>query len=195
MNSVQPTSGQGSSTEKSELTGHLDSIARAIFIIWTGTAMLVAMPWGWFLVGLGILILAAQLARSRMNIKIEGFPVRKSAELFTPRPGVQGRDRLHAGGSRIRTLGPPATGSSVFQIGKLFANVSRQAFALPICSSRSMISSAIAPRTTGSACDPPSCLVEFRRFGEQFGSKIEPRTPLRCSRRWSRKLYFRALSS
>ncbi len=46
MNSVQPTSGQGSSTEKSELTGHLDSIARAIFIIWTGTAMLVAMPWG-----------------------------------------------------------------------------------------------------------------------------------------------------
>ena len=75
MNSVQPTSGQGSSTEKSELTGHLDPIARAIFIIWTGTAMLVAMPWGWFLVGLGILILAAQLARSRMNIKIEGFRV------------------------------------------------------------------------------------------------------------------------
>jgi hypothetical protein len=75
MNGVQPTSGQGSSTEKSELTGHLDSIARAIFIIWTGTAMLVAMPWGWFLVGLGILILAAQLARSRMNIKIEGFRV------------------------------------------------------------------------------------------------------------------------
>ena len=59
MNGVQPTSGQGSSTEKSELTGHLDSIARAIFIIWTGTAMLVAMPWGWFLVGLGSLILSA----------------------------------------------------------------------------------------------------------------------------------------
>ena len=39
MNSMQPTSGQGSSTEKSELTGHLDSIARAIFIIWIGTAM------------------------------------------------------------------------------------------------------------------------------------------------------------
>ena len=75
MNGVQPTSGQGSSTEKSELTGHLDSIARAIFIIWTGTAMLVAMPWGWFLVGLGILILAAQLARSLMKIEIEGFRV------------------------------------------------------------------------------------------------------------------------
>ena len=72
---MQPTSGQGSSTEKSELTGHLDSMARAIFIIWIGIAMLVAIPWGWFLVGLGILILAAQLARLQMNIKIEGFRV------------------------------------------------------------------------------------------------------------------------
>jgi len=73
MNRMQPTSGQGSSTEKSELIGHLDPMAWAIFIIWIGTAMLVAMPWGWFLVGLGILIMAAQLARSQMNIKIEGF--------------------------------------------------------------------------------------------------------------------------
>ena len=72
MNSLQSTSGQGSSNEKSELTRHLDSMARAIFIIWIGLAMLLAMSWGWFLVGLGILILAAQLARSQMNIKIEG---------------------------------------------------------------------------------------------------------------------------
>ena len=35
--------------------------------------MLLAIPWGWFVVGLGILILAAQLARLQMNIKIEGF--------------------------------------------------------------------------------------------------------------------------
>jgi hypothetical protein len=75
MNSMQPASGQGSSTEKSEPTRHLDSIARAIFIIWIGIAMLVAISWGWFLVGLGILILAAQLARSQMKIKIEGFRV------------------------------------------------------------------------------------------------------------------------
>jgi hypothetical protein len=72
---MQPTSGQGSSAQKSELTRHLDSIARAIFIIWIGIAMLVAISWGWFLVGLGILILAAQLARSQMKIKIEGFRV------------------------------------------------------------------------------------------------------------------------
>jgi hypothetical protein len=73
MNSTQPTSGQESSTEKIKLIGHLDSMARAIFIIWIGIAMLIAISWGWFLVGLGILILAAQLARSQMNIKIEGF--------------------------------------------------------------------------------------------------------------------------
>src|SRR6516162_2794962 len=73
MNSTQPPSGQGSSTEKSELARQLDSTARAIFVIWIGIAMLLAISWGWFLVGLGILILAAQLARSQMNIKIEGF--------------------------------------------------------------------------------------------------------------------------
>jgi hypothetical protein len=73
MNSTQPPSGQGSSTEKSELARQLDSTARAIFVIWIGIAMLLAISWGWFLVGLGILILAEQLARSQMNIKIEGF--------------------------------------------------------------------------------------------------------------------------
>src|ERR1700746_2826121 len=75
MKHMHPPSGQQSSTEKSKLTRDLDSIARAIFIIWIGTAMLLAMPWGWFLVALGILILAAQLARSQMKIKIEGFRV------------------------------------------------------------------------------------------------------------------------
>jgi hypothetical protein len=73
MNSTQPASGQGSSTEKSELTRRLDSIAWAAFFIWIGIAMLLAISWGWFLVGLGILILAAQLARSQANIKVEGF--------------------------------------------------------------------------------------------------------------------------
>ena len=73
MNSTQPTSGQGSSTEKSELTRHLDAIAWGAFFIWIGIAMLLAISWGWFLVGLGILILATQLARLQMNIKIDGF--------------------------------------------------------------------------------------------------------------------------
>ena len=73
MKSTQPPSGQGSSTEKSELARQLDSTARAVFVIWIGIAMLLAISWGWFLVGLGLLILAAQLARSQMNIEIEGF--------------------------------------------------------------------------------------------------------------------------
>jgi len=75
MNSTEPTSGQGSSTEKSELTRHLDSIAWGAFFIWIGIAMLLAISWGWFLVGLGILILATQLARSQMNVKVAGFLV------------------------------------------------------------------------------------------------------------------------
>jgi hypothetical protein len=33
---------------------------------------------------------------------------RKTARLFASSPGVQCRDRLRAGGSRIRTLGPAA---------------------------------------------------------------------------------------
>ena len=73
MNSTQPPSGQGSSTEKSELARQFDFAARAIFVSWIGIAMLLTISWGWFVVGLGILILAAQLARSQMNIKIEGF--------------------------------------------------------------------------------------------------------------------------
>ena len=73
MNSTRPASGQGSSTEKSELTRHLDPIGWAAFFIWIGIAMLLTISWGWFVVGLGILILAAQLARSQMNIKIEGL--------------------------------------------------------------------------------------------------------------------------
>src|SRR5215831_12527928 len=75
MNSTQPTSGQESSSHRIKLIGYLDSMARAIFIIWIGISMLVAISWGWFLVGLGILILAAQLARSQMNVKVAGFLV------------------------------------------------------------------------------------------------------------------------
>jgi hypothetical protein len=79
MNGMPRASGQGSSTEQSEVSQQLGSIAWAVFFIWIGIAALVAVPWGWFLVGLGILILAVQLARSQMNIKIEGFWVVRGA--------------------------------------------------------------------------------------------------------------------
>ncbi len=53
--------------------GQIDSVAWAVFFIWVGTAMLVSVPWGWFLVGVGILVLAAEFARWQMGIKIEAF--------------------------------------------------------------------------------------------------------------------------
>jgi hypothetical protein len=64
MNSTQPD------TEKS---GKLGSVAWAVFFIWLGIAMLANFPWGWFLLGVGILILAAQCARWLIGLRIEGF--------------------------------------------------------------------------------------------------------------------------
>ena len=71
MNSTQPAFGEGSSAEKSE-TG-LSSIAWAVFFIWVGIAILANLPSGWFLIGVGILIVATQFARWLMDMKIEGF--------------------------------------------------------------------------------------------------------------------------
>jgi hypothetical protein len=67
MNS-QPAFNRGSSSE-----GQIDAVAWAAFFIWVGIAMLVPVPWAWFLVGVSILILAAQFARWQMDIKIEAF--------------------------------------------------------------------------------------------------------------------------
>ena len=69
MNS-QPAFNRGSSTESA---GQIDAVAWAVFFIWVGVAMLVPVPWGWFLLGVGILILAAQFVRWQMDIKIEAF--------------------------------------------------------------------------------------------------------------------------
>jgi hypothetical protein len=70
MNSTQPTLGEGSSAEKSEKIG---SVAWAVFFIWVGIAILTNLPWGWFLLGVAILVLATQFARWLMGMKIEGF--------------------------------------------------------------------------------------------------------------------------
>ncbi len=64
MNSPQPAA------EKSE---KISSVAWAVFFIWAGIAMLSNLPWGWFLLGVGILTLTAQFARWLMDVKIEGF--------------------------------------------------------------------------------------------------------------------------
>ena len=72
-NSTQATFGKGSSAEKSGRAGQLDSLSWAVFFIWVGIAMLAAVPWGWFLLGVGVLTLVTQFARWQMDIKIEGF--------------------------------------------------------------------------------------------------------------------------
>ncbi len=61
---------QQPAVEKSDKIG---SVAWAVFFIWAGIAILANLPWGWFLLGVGILILASQLVRLLMDMKIEGF--------------------------------------------------------------------------------------------------------------------------
>jgi hypothetical protein len=58
---------------KSGLLPHLDHIAWAIFFIWVGLALLVDLPWGWFFLGVAVLILTVQFARWQMDAPVEGF--------------------------------------------------------------------------------------------------------------------------
>ncbi len=73
MNSTQATLGEGSSAESSERVRQLDAVAWAVFFLWIGVAMLANMPWGWSLLGIGIITLAPQLARWWMATSVEGF--------------------------------------------------------------------------------------------------------------------------
>lgn len=59
--------------DKSSSIRQLDHIARAIFFIWVGFALLVELPWGWFFLGVAALILAIQFARWQMHESIDGF--------------------------------------------------------------------------------------------------------------------------
>jgi hypothetical protein len=49
----------------------IDAAGWAVFFIWVGVALLAHIPWGWFLVGVGVLVLGAQAARRQMNLKVE----------------------------------------------------------------------------------------------------------------------------
>ncbi len=76
MNS-QPSFNRGPET-----AGRIDLLAWAVFFLWAGVAMLVAVPWGWFLVGVGLIILAAQFARWQMDIDVEAFWIACGAVFF-----------------------------------------------------------------------------------------------------------------
>ena len=53
----------------------IDSAAWAAFFIWLGVVMLAGLSWDWFLVGVGVLILGAQMMRHQRNLKVERFGV------------------------------------------------------------------------------------------------------------------------
>ena len=53
----------------------VDSAAWAVLFIWVGVVMLAGLPWAWFLVGVGVLILGAQALRWQRNLKVETFGV------------------------------------------------------------------------------------------------------------------------
>ncbi len=72
MTSIQPAF-QGSSAGKVERAEYLSYAAWAVFFIWGGVSILAALSRGWFLLGVGVLVLAAQLARWQMDFNIESF--------------------------------------------------------------------------------------------------------------------------
>lgn len=57
--------------EPSERSRQIDSGFWAVLIIWVGVVMLIGVPWAWFLIGVGILILSIQIMRRQSNLAIE----------------------------------------------------------------------------------------------------------------------------
>lgn len=53
----------------------IDSVAWAVLFIWIGVALLAHVPWGWFLIGVGVLVLGAQAARRQASLKVEKFAI------------------------------------------------------------------------------------------------------------------------
>ena len=54
--------------------GHrIDAAAWALFFVWAGTSILANIRWGWFLVGVGAIVLAAEVALHLASEKIDGF--------------------------------------------------------------------------------------------------------------------------
>ena len=53
----------------------IDSAAWAVLFIWIGLALLAHVPWGWFLIGVGVLVVGAQAARRQASLKVETFAI------------------------------------------------------------------------------------------------------------------------
>jgi len=51
----------------------LDAGTWGVFFVWTGISFLTHLPWGVWLLGVGVLVLGAQLARRAIDVRIDGF--------------------------------------------------------------------------------------------------------------------------
>lgn len=69
-----PLTGSPQTSDQLERARRIDSGAWAVFFIWLGF-MLAGLPWAWFLIGVGVLILGAQLVRRQFSVEIEMFGV------------------------------------------------------------------------------------------------------------------------
>jgi hypothetical protein len=66
---------QSSPSSQDKRARQIDSAAWAVLFIWVGVVMLADMPWAWFLLGVGVLIVGAQIVRRQLGLKIEMFGV------------------------------------------------------------------------------------------------------------------------
>ncbi|SDA89395.1 hypothetical protein [Mesorhizobium qingshengii] len=58
---------------RSELGRRIDTAAWAAFLIWFGASILANVGWGWFLAGLGIIVLSAQATLRIASEKNDGL--------------------------------------------------------------------------------------------------------------------------
>jgi hypothetical protein len=68
--SSRPTQ-EGKAAPRSEVRQRIEAAAWAAFFIWIGSAILANVGWGWFLAGLGAIVLAAQAALQVVGEKVE----------------------------------------------------------------------------------------------------------------------------
>ncbi len=51
----------------------LDAGTWGVFFLWIGISLLAHVPWGIWLLGVGLIILGAQLARRMLELRVDGF--------------------------------------------------------------------------------------------------------------------------
>lgn len=51
----------------------LDAGTWGVFFLWIGISFLVHVPWGVWLLGVGVILLGAQLARRMLDLRVDGF--------------------------------------------------------------------------------------------------------------------------